>query len=63
VVHVVNHRKKEKNRTRKKWCKRRSAVEPIIGHLKSDFRLNRHFLKGKIGDAINARLAGCGHNL
>jgi transposase, IS5 family len=62
-VHIVNRRKKEKNRTRKKWFKRRSAVEPIIGHLKSDVSMDRNFLKGKIGDAINAMLSGCGHNL
>jgi transposase, IS5 family len=32
--------------------KRRAAVEPTIGHLKSDYRLERNRLKGRIGDAL-----------
>ena len=43
--------------------KRRNAVEPVIGHLKSDGRLARNFLKGIAGDAMNALLCGAGHNL
>lgn len=43
--------------------KRRNAVEPVIGHLKSDGRLARNFLKGIEGDAMNALLCGAGHNL
>ena len=43
--------------------KRRSAVEPKIGHLKSDNRMGRNFLKGMVGDQINALLAGIGANL
>jgi IS5 family transposase len=43
--------------------KRRSAVEPKIGHLKSDNRMGRNFLKGIAGDRINALLAGIGANL
>lgn len=43
--------------------KRRNAVEPVIGHLKSDGRLARNFLKGVEGDAMNALLCGAGHNL
>jgi hypothetical protein len=31
---------------KRKLCKRRAAIEPIIGHLKSDFRLSRNLLKG-----------------
>ena len=46
-----------------KKLKRRNAIEPIIGHLKSDGRLARNFLKGAAGDAMNALLAGAGHNL
>lgn len=41
---------------------RRSAIEPIIGHLKSDFRLARNYLKGTIGDAINLLLAVAAFN-
>ena len=43
--------------------KRRNAIEPVIGHMKNDGRLGRNFLKGTIGDAMNALLCGAGHNL
>ncbi len=46
-----------------KLLKRRSAIEPEIGHMKSDGRLSRCPLKGTIGDAIFAVLCGCGHNI
>ena len=46
-----------------KKLKRRNAVEPVIGHMKSDGRLARNFLKGVDGDAINALLCGAGHNM
>jgi IS5 family transposase len=42
---------------------RRNAIEPVIGHMKSDGRLGRNFLKGALGDAMNAVLCGAGHNL
>ena len=35
----------------------------MIGHLKSDGRLSRNFLKGAAGDAMNAILSGAGHNI
>ena len=43
--------------------RRRSAIEPEIGHMKTDGRLARCPLKGTIGDAIFAVLCGCGHNI
>ena len=43
--------------------KRRSAIEATIGHMKTDGRLDRNFLLGQAGDAINALLAAAGHNL
>ena len=46
-----------------KRLKRRSAIEPMIGHMKSDSRLARNFLKGTNGDAVNALLCACAHNL
>lgn len=49
--------------TIKKELKRRSAIEPVIGHLKSDGLLERNHLKGAEGDAINTILAAVGHNL
>ena len=46
-----------------KLLKRRSAIEPEIGHMKSDGRLARCPLKGHVGDAIFAVLCACGHNI
>jgi IS5 family transposase len=46
----------------KKELKRRTVIEPIIGHMKNDGRLGRNYLKGKSGDCINAVLAACGFN-
>ncbi|HET6520601.1 MAG TPA: IS5 family transposase [Geminicoccaceae bacterium] len=43
--------------------RRRSAIEPVIGHLKSDGHLGRNFLLGTEGDATNLILAAAGHNL
>ncbi len=48
---------------KRKQCKRRAAIEPIIGHLKSDFRLSRNFLKGVTGDEINLLMAATAWNL
>lgn len=42
--------------------KKRAAIEPIIGHLKSDHRLNRNFYKGVVGDNINIMLAAAAFN-
>ena len=47
----------------KKAIHRRSAIEPAIGHMKSDGRLRRNWLKGALGDALHAMLCGAGHNL
>lgn len=49
--------------TIKKELRRRSAVEPVIGHMKEDGKLGRNWLKGSIGDKINALLCGAGHNM
>ena len=42
--------------------KRRAAVEPIIGHLKAEHRMDRNYLKKRLGDRINAVLAVAGYN-
>jgi len=49
--------------TIKRELKRRSAVEPVIGHLKEDGHMGRCFLKCPEGDAVNTVLAAVGHNL
>jgi IS5 family transposase len=48
--------------TIKRELRRRSAVEPDIGHAKSDHRMGCNFLKGSHGDATNAVLAAAGYN-
>jgi IS5 family transposase len=50
-------------RTLRAMIRRRSAIEPAIGHMKTDGKLDRNWLKGALGDAINAVLCGAGHNL
>jgi IS5 family transposase len=63
AVHVDKRRKGRTPRALWRWMKRRAAVEPSIGHLKSEHRLERNRLKGNAGDAINAVLAAAGMNL
>jgi IS5 family transposase len=43
--------------------RRRSAIEPVIGHMKEDGHLGRNFLSGRHGDQNNAVLSAIGHNL
>jgi IS5 family transposase len=56
--------KPDKNisRTKRKRHSKRAAIEPIIGHLKSDYRLCRNYLKGILGDQINVILAAAAMN-
>jgi len=53
-----------KNITKSKINKhrRRAAIEPVIGHLKYNYRMNRNFLKGCYGEAINVMMAAAGMN-
>jgi IS5 family transposase len=46
----------------KRELRRRSAVEPVIGHLKSEHRMGRNYLWHRQGDTINAVLAAAGYN-
>ena len=46
----------------KRALRRRAAVEPVIGHLKSEHRMGRNHLAHSAGDAINAVLAAVGYN-
>ena len=47
----------------KRELRRRSAIEPIIGHLKAEGHLGRCYLKGRAGDAANVILSAVSHNL
>lgn len=51
----------EKRKARKRF-RRRAGIEPIISHLKFDYRLLRNYLKGSVGDSINLMLAAAAHN-
>ncbi len=64
-AHVILPGTKKNTRTLKmrKAMKRRSAVEPLIGHMKSDHALGRNYLKGSHGDQLNALISGIGYNL
>ena len=62
-VHLSNKKKRSLPRSKWRWLRRRSAIEPVIGHLKSDNRMERNHLLGRDGDRINAILAACGFNL
>ena len=46
----------------KKELKRRSVVEPLIGHLKNEGRLGRNYLHGSLGDHINVLMVAAGYN-
>jgi IS5 family transposase len=63
VVHVVRTIPKRATRALRRMLKRRAAIEPTIGHLKSDNRLDRNYLTGREGDRINAVLSAAGYNL
>src|SRR5262245_45355010 len=58
----VSEQRRGVTRAVKRERKRRGAVEPVIGHLKSDHRMDRNHLIGRHGDAANAVLAAIGYN-
>ncbi len=47
----------------KRWLKRRQAIEPMIGHAKSDNRMDRCWLQGALGDALHALSCAAGYNI
>lgn len=61
----IIHRGKYKSLTtqQRRWLKRRQAVEPAIGHLKQDHRMERCWLQGATGDALHAVLCAAGYNI
>ena len=61
----IIHRGKFKSlsKQQKGWLKRRTAVEPAIGHLKSDHRMDRCWLQGALGDALHSISCAAGYNL
>lgn len=62
TILIANRYRKSIPASLKRWWKRRSAVEPVIGHMKHEHGMERNRLKGKEGDFINAILSACGYN-
>ena len=48
--------------TIRREMKRRATIEPVIGHIKAEHRMDRNHLKGYAGDRTNAILAAVGYN-
>lgn len=63
AVYISGQRRGIKTRRLRQSQKRRQAIEPVIGHLKSDGHLGRNYLKGTEGDQMNVTLSCAGHNL
>jgi IS5 family transposase len=63
LVHVVKSLPSRAMRTLRRLFRRRAAIEPVIGHLKSDHGLGRNHLRGSEGDRLNAVLSAAGFNL
>lgn len=61
----IIHRGKYKTLTsqQRRWLKRRQAIEPMIGHAKSDNRMERCWLPGALGDALHALSCAAGYNI
>lgn len=63
IVHIIRLGWRKLPRSLRRWLKRRSVVEAVIGHSKNECRLARNYLLGVEGDKINAILCGCGYNI
>ncbi len=62
-VSIVPRQKNHASLSIRKWWRRRNAIEPIIGHQKSDHRLERNQLAGILGDQMNVMFSALGFNL
>ena len=63
TIHIVGRSRKRLTRSQRMWYNRRSVIEADIGHMKGEHRLDRNYLKGKEGDALNVVFSACGKNL
>ena len=61
----IIHRGRYESQTskHKRWLKRRQAIEPMIGHAKSDNRMDCCWLQGALGDALHALSCAAGYNI
>jgi len=62
AIHVDKRRRGRTPQSLWRRMKRRAAVEPSIGHLKTEHRLERNRLKGIAGNAVNAVMAAAAMN-
>ena len=63
-VQIIHRGKfKSLDAQQRRWLKRRQAIEPAIGHTKSDNRMDRCWLSGSSGDALHAVLCAAGFNI
>ena len=63
-VQIVHRGKfKSLDAQQRRWLKRRQAIEPAIGHAKSDNRMDRCWLSGSSGDALHALLCAASFNI
>jgi len=60
---TISHTRGITSPTIRREMRRRSGIEPVIGHLKEDGHLERNHLAGAQGDAVNAILCAAGHNM
>jgi len=63
IINVVRSGWRKLPRTLRRWLRRRSVVEAVIGHSKNECRLAKNYLLGTEGDRLNAILCGCGYNI
>jgi IS5 family transposase len=61
IIHRGKFRSLSKQQRR--WLRRRQTIEPTLGHMKQDHRLDRCWLQGSLGDALHAVLCAAGYNL
>lgn len=62
-VQIVNRFRKRVSRSLLCWRNRRSAIEPVIGHCKSEHRMDRNQLRSSLGDELNVIFAAAGFNI
>ena len=63
ILPQAREKTKSKAQTKRKKCRQRAAIEPVIGHVKHYCGMARNYLKGQIGDEINAILSATAFNL
>jgi transposase, IS5 family len=62
TIHIARTKAATKTNSLRRNMRRRNAIEPVIGHMKTDGLLGRNYLQGSIGDKVNALLCGAGHD-